>query len=75
MLISSCSVDDDYQSFETPRRNNYSVTASGAQIFLGYDDNQSFETPIINNHSVTTPSDQVLLGDDDAHLFEPPTSL
>ena len=36
--------------------NNYSVTATGAQNFLGYDDAQSIENPRINNHIFTAPS-------------------
>ena len=55
MSISNISVDDDAQLFETPRKNNYSTTAPGAHILLGYDDAQSFETPTKNNHSITDP--------------------
>ena len=45
MLISNIHVDNDAQSFETPRINNYSVAAPIAQILLFYDDYLSFETP------------------------------
>ena len=62
---------DHAQPFETPEKNNYSVTEPGAQIFLGYDDAQLFETSRINNHSVTAPSAQILLGDDNVHKFNP----
>ena len=34
---------------------NYSVTAPGEYILLGYDDAKLFETPRINNHCVTAP--------------------
>ena len=56
MLISNISIDDDSQSFGNYRKKNYSVTAPGDQILLGYDGDQSFETPRISNHSVTAPS-------------------
>ena len=71
MLISNFSIDNDAQSFETPRKNNYSVTAPGAHILLGYYDYQAFETPRINNHSATAPSTQFLLGDENTQSFEP----
>ena len=57
MLISNFFVDDDYQSFETHRKTNYSVNAPGSQILSDYDDAQSFETPRIKNDSVTAPND------------------
>ena len=72
MLISNISVGDNYQSFETPRKNNYIVNAPGANILLGFGDAKLFENTIINNHSVTVPSAQILLGNDYSQSFETP---
>ena len=54
MFISNISADNDVQSFEIPEKN-YSVTAPGAHILLGFYDARSFETPRIKNHGVTAP--------------------
>ena len=53
-------------------QKNYSATAPGPHILLGYDGAQSFETPIIKNQSVTEPSTLIFGGDVDARYFEPP---
>ena len=37
-LISNIPVDNDAQLFEIPRNNNYSITAPGAHILVGFDD-------------------------------------
>ena len=65
MLVSNIFLDEDSQSFETPR-NNYSANAPGGQILLGCYDTKFFETPRINNHVFIALSAHILLGDDDA---------
>ena len=72
MLISNIYVDDDAQSFKTPRVKNYSFTAPRDHILLGYDNDQSFETPRINKCNVTASRAQIFTGGNDAQLFKNP---
>ena len=64
------SVDENSQSFETPRKTITVSLHKWPMFFLVYYDAQPFETPRINNHSVTVPSAHILLVGDDAQSFE-----
>ena len=72
MLVSNIYIDNNDQSFETPRKYNSSITAPGDHILLGFHYDRSFETPRINNHSVTETSLRTVLGGDISQCSETP---